>query len=212
MLGREVRVYRQLVWVNREEVDPVVLEECGLDVPVEGGRWPGLPKRVPVLGPPKGRKGREVEVSDDALEAISEHLAAGYAPDTFHLPVLGQGRGKSTDARLLFQSRREGGPLRDASVRSVLTSSGKRLGLPGLTGPHVFRHYYASVQLAAGRSTLEVSRQLGHKDDSLVSSTYAHLFPEAKSEARAASAGAWAQARADREAARRRGLRPVDDA
>jgi integrase len=190
-LAREVRVYRQLLTVKREEVDAAVLEECGLA---------GTSATVTVLGPPKTRASRRVVgVSEYAVDAVAEHLAAGYAPEEVTLPVLGDHRAKTATVRLLFQGRRGGGYLSDATVRTMLRRAGAELGLP-LSGPHVFRHYYASVQIEAGRSLLAVSRALGHASTDETERTYGHLFPEADELARGASAAAWDRATASRPA------------
>jgi integrase len=51
---------------------------------------------------------------------------------------------------------------------------------------HDFRHHYASVLLAAGESVVAVARRLGHKDATLVLSTYGHLLPDSEERTRRA--------------------------
>jgi integrase len=63
--------------------------------------------------------------------------------------------------------------------------------MPEGTTPHDLRHHYASVLLAAGESVVAVAERLGHKNASLVLSTYGHLMPGSEERTRKALDGAW---------------------
>jgi integrase len=63
--------------------------------------------------------------------------------------------------------------------------------LPEGTTSHDLRHHYASVLLGAGESVVAVAERLGHKNASLVISTYGHLMPDSEERTRQAIDGAW---------------------
>jgi integrase len=60
------------------------------------------------------------------------------------------------------------------------------------TTPHDLRHFFASVQLAAGESVVHVAELLGHKNARLVLETYGHLMPGREDHARRAIDDAFA--------------------
>jgi integrase len=56
---------------------------------------------------------------------------------------------------------------------------------------HALRHHYASVLLAAGESVVAVAKRLGHKNATLVMTTYGHLLPDGDDRTRRAIDDAW---------------------
>lgn len=108
---------------------------------------------------------RTVPLPDVAGDTLARHLAGRPAVDGW---LFTDERGRP------FQHERFTRTLRPHGVVS-----------------HDFRHHYASVLLAAGESVVGVARRLGHKDASLVISTYGHLLPDSEERTRRAVDSAW---------------------
>jgi integrase len=85
-----------------------------------------------------------------------------------------------------------GGPLNPATISGQLRHIGKAMHLPSRFGLHAFRHYHASLLIAAGLSVKAVAARLGHKDSSETLRTYAHLWADDEERSVAAiKAGLW---------------------
>lgn len=84
-------------------------------------------------------------------------------------------------------------PINHDYYRIKFTAAVRKAELPEGTTPHDLRHHYASVLLAAGESVIAVAERLGHKDASLVISTYGHLLPDREDWTRKAIDGAWGE-------------------
>jgi integrase len=122
-----------------------------------------------VLGPPKGRKARDVPLPNVVAVALSERLRARGGHDAvFH----------------------RGGGLVDASVynRTIWKPALREAGIEAnrRNGMHILRHTYASMQLEAGTSIRALAAYLGHHDPGFTLRTYTHLMPESEDRARAA--------------------------
>ena len=123
-----------------------------------------------VLGPPKGRKTREVPLPDVVAVAISEQL-----------------RNFPAERNCVFH---RGGELVDAQVynRTVWKPALIEADIEPTrrNGMHILRHTYASMQLEAGTSIRALAEYLGHHDPGFTLRTYTHLMPESEDRARAA--------------------------
>lgn len=113
-----------------------------------------------VIGTPKSGKPREVDLCDEAREALKSHR---------HL------RGE-----LVFCDER-GGLLSKESLKWPLWSACKRAGLERI-GWHVLRHTFASHLVQRGASMRATQELLGHADLKMTL-RYAHLSPESRREA-----------------------------
>lgn len=96
------------------------------------------------------------------------------------------------DGSLFYNSR--GNLWSHAHYGVVFRAAVARAGLPPGTSSHDLRHHYASVLLFAGESVIAVAERLGHKNASLVLSTYGHLMPDSEERTRKALDGAWSDA------------------
>jgi integrase len=123
-----------------------------------------------VLGPPKGRKTREVPLPDVVAVAISEHLrnvpTSGHS--VFH-----------RDGELVHALTYSRGVWKPALVEAGVVPSPRN-------GLHILRHTYASMQLEAGTSIRALAEYLGHHDPGFTLRTYTHLMPESEDRARQA--------------------------
>lgn len=107
---------------------------------------------------------RAVPVSDDAVDALREALAAaprrGPAEPVFFAP-------RSRDRML------------GSSISHALPRILEAAGLGHLT-PHALRHGAATLMLADGTPMRVISEQLGHRNPGLTARVYAHVIPEAQ--------------------------------
>lgn len=119
---------------------------------------------------------RDVPLPSSTAEALAAHIAAyGLGPD---------GEVFTMESGELWAYNRVRERLNEA-----LEAAGARSNAGGPT--HAFRHTYASVLLAAGESVVAVAERLGHRNASLVLSTYGHLLPGADDQTRKAIDDAW---------------------
>lgn len=58
--------------------------------------------------------------------------------------------------------------------------------VPGDTGFHELRHYYASLLIDKGASVKTVQKRLGHKSAVETLDTYGHLWPDSEDQTRRA--------------------------
>jgi site-specific recombinase XerD len=105
----------------------------------------------------KGNKWQQVPVSRDGFRPLHEYL-------TKRRPYLAK-LGGSTTARkedAVFLSAR-GEPMTPSALSLLFKRLGKRTGISDKrVSAHNCRRYMATTQLAAGRSPLDVQRQMGH--------------------------------------------------
>lgn len=107
---------------------------------------------------------RAVPVSDDAVQALREALAA--AP-------------RRGPAEPVFFAPRSGDRMRGDSITHALGVRLEAAGLGHLT-PHALRHGVASLMLAEGHQMRVIAEQLGHRNPSLTAAVYAHVVPSAQ--------------------------------
>jgi len=112
---------------------------------------------------------RTIPAPTVVLEAFTAHLRAfGEGPD-----------------RLIF-STAEGRPVRPEKASMVWRRGAARSGLPGKTGWHDLRHFYASLLIQAGGNVKVLQSRLGHKSALVTLDTYGHLWPDSEDATRAA--------------------------
>ena len=124
----------------------------------------------PVFGPVKDKKNRlrTIPLADVVVSGLVEHdRRYGLGPD-----------------ELIFTSER-GLPIRRSRFAEIWASAACPLGIPVGDGYHKLRHYYASLLIAGGAPITVVRAMLGHASLA-TTQIYAHLFPDADDQARAA--------------------------
>ncbi len=139
-----------------------VAELCGLDV----DEVDTAANRVRVIG--KGRKERQVPISDPARNAVDAYVKDGRR--TFL-------RGSSPpDARHALFLNARGGRLGPRSVRSMLA---RYLSAEGAApvGPHALRHSFATHLLDGGADLRVVQELLGH-ESLATTQIYTHVSTE----------------------------------
>lgn len=124
---------------------------------------------VPTLGPPKGRKEREVPLPNVVAIELSEHLRRGSSDGQVFT-----WRGGELIHRTYYNNQ----VWRPALKAAGMTPSRE-------TGMHQLRHHYASVLLDGGVSIKAVSEYLGHASAKTTLDIYAHLMPDTQDRARA---------------------------
>jgi integrase len=124
-------------------------------------------------GPPKTAAGvRSVPLTDEALEALAEHLATFPAVDG-----------------VVFRSP-TGWLWRRQGFRDQWAPARDRAGLPVRAHWHGLRDVYASTLLRAGVDAQSLIAVMGHT--SLAETkVYARLMPDSRDNVRASVAGAW---------------------
>lgn len=105
----------------------------------------------------KGNKWQQVPISYDGFKPLHEYLSK-------YRTRLAERDGRSVtrkgDAVFLAD---DGKPLHLKSVNALFTRLQRKTGIEGKrVSPHQCRRYMATTQLAAGRSPLDVQRQMGH--------------------------------------------------
>lgn len=112
---------------------------------------------------------RAVPISDDAVNALRESLAA--APR------------RGPDEPVFFGPRRNRAGHRDrldgSSASHALPRILEKAGL-GHLAPHALRHGAATLMLADGAPMRVIAEQLGHRNPALTARVYAHVIPEAQ--------------------------------
>lgn len=143
---------------------------------------------------PKGKKERDVPLSPGLLAAIREHEKLFPAVEV-ELRWEGPGNeGKPTHkAKLMittfFQNRVNGSTFNTKNLKPALAAAGiiaewdEEADGSGWEGSrekmfHRFRHTYASVQLAAGESVVDLAQWLGHASPEITWRIYAHFMPD----------------------------------
>jgi integrase len=118
---------------------------------------------------PKAGSERDVNLPDELLAILSEHLRRG---------VLGE-------AQWLFVGP-HGNPPDRGTVnywwRKATAAAGVDFHL------HALRHFYASALIDAGCSVVTVQRALGHANPTITLNVYSHLFPSMEDPAQTAAA------------------------
>ena len=117
------------------------------------------------LVPLKSEKSERTVPADDwVLEAITQHLAAGYGPGP-------DGVIMTSVAGRIVPSSSFTEPWRKAVAAT---------GMPKGTRFHDLRHFYASTLIAANLNPKVIQARLGHATISETMDTYGHLFPDSE--------------------------------
>ncbi|WP_417320805.1 site-specific tyrosine recombinase XerD [Emcibacter sp.] len=115
----------------------------------------------------KGGKERLVPLSDRALSAAADYIAALTSEDD-----------SFPDNKWLFPSRASKGHLTRHRFAQLLKELGADAGLlPSRLSPHVVRHAFATHLLANGADLRAVQKMLGHSDIS-TTQIYTHVLEE----------------------------------
>lgn len=105
----------------------------------------------------KGNKWQQVPISYDGFKPLHEYLVKHRS----HLAAL-DGRTVTHKEDAVFLAD-DGKPLAVQGVWHLFRALKRRTGIDGKrVSPHQCRRYMATTQLAAGRSPLDVQRQMGH--------------------------------------------------
>ena len=116
----------------------------------------------------KGDKERIVPVGRKALGLVEKYLRE-VRPELLR-------RTKTVNSPALFLNRR-GGPLSRVAVWKILSTYGRRAGLPTALAPHMLRHSFATHLLERGADLRSVQLMLGHADIS-TTQIYTHVVEE----------------------------------
>ncbi len=131
-------------------------------------------KSGPVFEPPKNGKGRSVELTQDASDALRGHLARQLE----EIEALGDGY---QDQGLMFPGER-GQTMRPYTLTGKLERILRRAGLPKIRF-HDLRHTCATLLLAKGVNPKIVSEMLGHASIAITLDTYSHVLPNMRDQA-----------------------------
>jgi integrase len=129
---------------------------------------------------PKGRRVRDVPLSDELTTALQAHLDATPAPLSCGLT---HKAGKCRSG-LVFTTT-TGKPLRNSNWSPLWREAVEHSGIPDQVRPYDLRHTYASWLLQDGVSLAEVGQLLGHISTQ-TTAIYAHLEKDPSTNARAA--------------------------
>ena len=143
------------------------------DMDLEAGtlqvrRTLSLTKTGHVFEPPKNGKGRSVELTQDATDALKGHLESQLR----EIEVLGDGY---QDQGLVFPGKR-GQPMRPWTLTSKLERLLNRAGLPRIRFRDL-RHTCVTLLLAKGVHPKFVKELLGHATISITLDRYSHVIP-----------------------------------
>lgn len=123
----------------------------------------------PKLAPPKTRaSNRVIPLPQVVIEALAAHLAAFPAGTDGLVFTLG------------------GKPITRAAFGHKWRPAVTTAKLPGGTGFHALRHYYASLLIRHGESVTTVQARLGHASATETLDTYSHLWPDSNDRTREA--------------------------
>jgi integrase len=143
------------------------------DVDLEAGtlhvrRTLSLTKSGHVFEPPKNGKGRSVQLTQDALDALKRHLARQLE----EIEALGD---DYQDQGLIFPAER-GQHMRPYTLTGKLERILKRTGLPRIRF-HDLRHICATLLLSKGVHSKFVQELLGHATIPITLDRYSHVIP-----------------------------------
>lgn len=126
---------------------------------------------------PKNGKGRSIELTEAASEALRSHLTRQLA----EIEALGD---DYQDQGLIFPGER-GQPMRPYTLTGKLESILKRADLPHIRF-HDLRHTCATLLLSKGIHPKFAQELLGHATISITLDTYSHVIPSMGDQARKA--------------------------
>ncbi|MDI6912214.1 site-specific integrase [Nocardioides sp.] len=127
-------------------------------------------KKEPTYGPPKTAASvRTIPLPQVVVDFLAAHLAA-YPPGPNGLVFTLEG----------------GEPISRQAMGHLWRPLASAAGLPGRSGPHALRHYYASLLIRYGESVKTVQARLGHASAAETLDTYSHLWPDSDDRTREA--------------------------
>ena len=143
------------------------------DVDLEAGklqvrRTLSLTRQGHVFEPPKNGKGRSVELTLDASNALKRHLTRQLE----EIEALGD---EYQDQGLIFPGEK-GQPMRPWTLTRKLQGILERAGLPHIRF-HDLRHTCATLLLSKGVHPKFVQELLGHATISITLDRYSHVIP-----------------------------------
>jgi integrase len=136
-----------------------------------------------IFGPPKTRRSnRLVPMPDMVAKALIGHREA--FPSTRQDIAHSDGYIVRGAELVFFRANGKPANARDAGRDFQLARA--RAGVPDEVTFHALRHFYASVQIAAGTSLTALRDRMGHGSIQVTSDTYGHLLPTEDDRTRAA--------------------------
>lgn len=134
---------------------------------------------VPVYGPPKGGKPRDVPLPRQAAGALAAHLEK-FPAQAVTLPWQ-EPAGKPRAYSLIFTGERGQACSRGSFNAKMWVPARRAAGIPAgddAAGMHQLRHHYASVLLAGGVDIKRLQSYLGHHSAAFTLDVYGHLMPD----------------------------------
>lgn len=122
-----------------------------------------------IVGPTKNGQSRTISVPGSLIDALRAHRAAQLA-DRVRVGSLWR------EPELVFTNE-HGACMVPETLRRRLDALLEQAGL-GRIRIHDLRHTHASFLLRHGKSVVEVSKRLGHKNVAQTLNTYAHCIPD----------------------------------
>ena len=166
----DIAVMEAAAPTERDKVIIRVLGDCGLrlaelvglkaDSLVEQGR----DRFLKVEG--KGSRERLVPVRPAVYQRLKRLAEKGRPPDAMTNRIF-----------ISLRRRPSGGyeALDGRAVQQMLKTTAERAGITKRVNPHSFRHSMITNALRAGASPIIVAQVAGHRDLSMISTTYSHL-------------------------------------
>lgn len=129
-----------------------------------------LSSTIPTWEDPKSEtSGRTITIDSHAVDMLAWH--------TYRVPAHPSG--------LIFTTP-SGKPVHASMISRELRDIAAVMGLPDRFGLHAFRHYHASLLIAAGLSPTAVAARLGHASPALTLRVYSHLWMDDEDRSREA--------------------------
>jgi len=119
------------------------------------------------MGPPKGRRARKVDLSQDTVRVLKQHYK-----DMMELKL----KKGWKELGPVFPNM-EGGRLELSNLRGRVFVKALEKAKLGHRRIHDLRHSYASLLLMKGANVLYVSQQLGHRSVDITLQNYARWLP-----------------------------------
>jgi integrase/recombinase XerD len=154
-----------------------VLADCGLrlgellalkpeDILEQRPRWYLRVEGRSYGGGAKGDRGRLVPIRPELARRLRKYATQGRHGDDFSGRIF-----------VTLRRRRSGQfePLDARGAQVMLKAAADRAGITKRLHPHALRHAFVTNSLRAGVNPLLVAQMAGHRDLSMIQSTYSHL-------------------------------------
>jgi integrase len=136
-----------------------------------------------ILGPPKTRRSNRVVPMPEMVRAALTQHREEFPSIAQDIALTGGSIARGVE--LVFV-RANGKPANSRDVRRVFQFARARAGLSDEVVFHTLRHFYASIQIAAGTSLTALRDRMGHGTIQITSDIYGHLLPAEDDRTRAA--------------------------